>query len=142
MSAIIKSLQQYFLTFPEFAGKRLNIDCLTDDTDSYSIDSVPTETVMKRYIDGTAVKRHLFVISSRCFYGSDLQQQEDNIAFFEALTDWLEAQENTGVLPDLGEKKKARKITVLSSAYPLIVDDGGQTARYQIQLELIYLQEV
>ena len=97
---------------------------------------------MKRYIDGTAVKRHLFVISSRCFYGSDLQQQEDNIAFFEALTDWLEAQENTGVLPDLGEKKKARKITVLSSAYPLIVDDGGQTARYQIQLELIYLQEV
>ena len=139
---VTKSLQQYFLTFPGLSGKRLNIDCLTAKTDSYSIDSVPSETVMKRYIDGTAVKRHLFVISSRCFYSSDQQQQEENIAFFDALSEWLEEQEILGLLPDLGEKKTARKITVLSSAYPLIVDDGGETARYQIQLELIYLQEV
>ena len=139
---VTKYLQQYFLTFPGLSGKRLNIDCLTANTDSYSIDSVPSETVMKRYIDGTAVKRHLFVISSRCFYSSDLQQQEENIAFFDALSEWLEEQEILGLLPDLGEKKTARKITVLSSAYPLIVDDGGETARYQIQLELIYLQEV
>ena len=139
---VTKSLQQYFLTFPALTGKRLNIDCLAPDEGAFSIDSIPTETVMNRYIDGTSVKRHLFVISSRCFYSSDLAQQEENIAFFEALADWLESQEALGILPNLGAKKKARKITVLSSAYPLIVDDGGQTARYQIQLELIYLQEV
>lgn len=139
---ITKHLQEYFLTFPGLAGKRLDIDCLAPNDGAYSLDSIPTETIVKRYIDGSAVKRHLFVISSRCFYSNDLQQQEENLAFFEDLSDWLFREEALGHVPNLGEKRTARKISVLSSAYPISVDDGGETARYQIQLELIYLQEV
>ena len=141
---IIEQLRQYFLTCPVFEGKRLNIDCLTSDPGSYSIDSVPTERIQKRYMDGSTVRRQLFTISSRAYYGPDLNQQRENIGLFEALESWLDEKDALGQLPPLGNKRRARSLNVLSSAYPIDVEDGdqGSTARYQIQFELIYLQEV
>ena len=141
---VIEHLRQYFLTCPSFDGKRLNIDCLASDPESYSIDSVPTERILKRYMDGATVRRQLFTISSRAYFGPDLKQQRENIELFADLEDWLDAQDALGLLPSLGTKRRARSVNVLSSAYPIEVDDGdqGSTARYQMQLDLIYLQEV
>lgn len=141
---IIEALREYFADSPVFAEQRLDIDCLASDPDSYSIDSVPSERIVQRYCDGSTVRRQLFTISSRQPYGSDLSQQRENINLFEALEDWLGEQEALGILPPLGEHRRARSMQVLSSAYPIEVEDGDQasTARYQIQFELIYLQEV
>ena len=141
---IIEHLRQYFLTCTVFSGKRLDIDCLTSDAESYSIDSVPTQRVMQRYIDGATVRRQLFTISSRAYYGPDLKQQRENIELFEDLEDWLDEQNALGLLPSLGDKRRGRSPNVLSSAHPIDAGGGdqGSTARYQIQFELIYLQEV
>lgn len=142
--SVIDSLHSYFKTFPGFLARRLDIDCLDKDPDSYSLDCEPTERVIKRYMDGGSVRRQLFTISSRVCYGPDLTQQQENVHFFETLEDWLLSQERSGVLPDLGMKRRARSLEVISSAYPIEANDGegGTTARYQIQMELIYLQEV
>jgi hypothetical protein len=139
---IIESLRQYFMQFPELAEKRLNIDCLSSGVDSYSIDSVPGESVISQYIDGTTVRRFLFTISSRMYHSTDLTQQANNLAFFEALDGWLSQQILLMAMPDMGAKRRARSLEVNSSAYPIIVDDDSGTARYQMQLQLIYLQEV
>ena len=42
--SIMDNLRQYFGRFPELADKRLNLDCLASDPDSYSIDSVPSSS--------------------------------------------------------------------------------------------------
>ncbi len=141
---IIEALRQWLSESPVFNAQRLDIDCLASDPESYSIDSVPSERIVKRYCDGTTVRRQLFTVSSRAPYGSDLNQQRENIELFEELETWLDDQEGLGILPPLGEYRRARSVKVLSSAYPIEVDDGDQAsvARYQIQLELIYLQEV
>ena len=141
---IIEALRQYFLTSPVFTGQRLDIDCLASDPESYSIDSVPSERIVQRYCDGSTVRRQLFTISSRAAYGPDLTQQRGNIDLFEGLEEWLDQQDALGLLPPLGDGRRARSVKVLSSAYPIEVEDGdqGSTARYQIQLEFIYLQEV
>lgn len=141
---IIEALRQYFAGSPVFTGQRLDIDCLASDPESYSIDSVPSERVVTRYCDGSTVRRQLFTISSRAAYGTDLTQQRENIGLFEALEAWLDTQDALGILPPLGEGRRARSMKVLSSGYPIESEDGdqGSTARYQIQLELIYLQEV
>ena len=142
--SIMDDLRQYFCRFPEFADRRLNLDCLASDPDSYSIDSVPAETIVKRYCDGATVRRLLFTISGRNYYGTDLAQQDENTEFFDKLSQWIDAQQMLMRLPDLGEKRTARSLTVLQSGYPIEVEgtDGGLLARYQAQLELIYLQEV
>lgn len=142
--SVMEALRQYFLCFPELEGKRLNLDCLASDPNSYSLDSVPAETIVKRYCDGSAVRRRLFTLSGRDYYGTELAQQNENTEFFDKLEAWLAMQELTMQLPELGEKRKARSLTVLQSGYPIEVNgtDGGLLARYQAQFELIYLQEV
>lgn len=139
---VMEHLRKYFMTFPGLAGERLDIDCLRSQPDSYSIDSVPTQSVTQRYLDGSTVRCCLFTISGRMQYGPDLQHQRENLEFFSALECWLSEQEMFLRLPDLGEGRTARSLEVTSSAYPCIVDEDEGTARYQIQLRLIYLQEV
>lgn len=139
---IIESLKEYFQGFPPLAGKRIGIDCLSAKEYSYSIDSVPCESIVSRYLDGTTVRRCLFTISSRMFYGNDIAQQAENIEFFEQLEMWLSEQETFFRLPKLGAKRRARSLTVLCSAYPTIANEDEGTARYQIQCQLIYTQEV
>lgn len=139
---VIECLRQYFMTFPGLAGERLDIDCLRSQPDSYSIDNVPCQSVMQRYLDGSTVRCCLFTISGRMMYGADLKNQQENMAFFEDMESWLTEQELFLRLPDLGEKRKARSLEVTSSAYPFTVDEDEGTARYQMQLKLTYLQEV
>lgn len=133
---VIEHLQQYFMDFPRLQGERLDIDCLRSSPGSYSIDSEPNESVSQRYLDGSTVRRFLFTISGRMYYGADLANQADNLAFFEELEAWLSKKELFLDLPDLGEKRTARSLEVLSSAYPFIVDENEGLARYQIQMRL------
>lgn len=139
---IMEALCTYFQGYPPLARERIGIDCLADREYSYSIDAVPTESVTKRYIDGGSDRRFLFTFSSRMYYGDDLKQQADNHAFFEGLEQWLAEQELFFQVPTLGQNRRARPLRVLLSAYPLIVDADSGTARYQIQCELNYIQEV
>lgn len=139
---VIDSLYDWLKTCSLFEEKRLDIDCLQSDSNHYSLDAVPCERIVKRYLDGSSVRRQLFTISSRAPFGPDITTQSENLQFFDDLESWLEEQAERGLLPDLGENRRARSLTVLSSSYPVEADEGqgGGTARYQIQLELIYLQ--
>ncbi|MGM9564155.1 MAG: hypothetical protein ACI3VQ_08815 [Faecousia sp.] len=130
------------MSFPRLQGERLDIDCLRSKEGSYSIDSEPGESVAQRYLDGSTVRRFLFTISGRMYYGSDIANQAENLAFFEELEAWLSKRELLLDLPDLGEKRTARSLEVLSSAYQIVVDEEKGSARYQIQMRLTYLQEV
>ena len=139
---VIEALRQYFMQFPKLQEERLDINCLQSKPESFSIDSVPSESVVTRYMDGSAVRRCLFTISSRMYHCADLQNQDGNMAFFEELEDWLDKKNLFLQLPDLGEKRTVRTLEVTQSAYPFILDENGETARYQIQMRLTYLQEV
>lgn len=141
---VIDALYSYFKTAPALANVRLDIDCLQRDPAKFSLDSIPGERIVKKYIDGSSVRRQLFTISSRSPYGPDLDQQAENLEVFGDLEDWLDDQEQLGILPNLGDRRKARSLRVTSSAYPIEVDEGQgtSTARYQIQFELTYLQNI
>ena len=141
---VMEALHSYFKTAPVFANQRLDIDCLQSDPDKFSLDSVPSERIVKRYLDGGSVRRQLCTISSRANYGPDLNQQKNNLKFFDDLEDWMDGQEQLGILPPLGSGRKARSLRVTGTAYPIEADEGQgtATARYQIQLELIYYQKM
>ena len=139
---IIEALRQYFRQYPGLKEERLDINCLQSKTDSYSIDSVPGESVLTRYLDGSTVRRCLFTISGRMYHSEDLKNQDNNMAFFEELETWLENQILFMKLPELGAKRTARSLEVTLSGHPYILDETGETARYQIQMRLTYLQEV
>lgn len=136
---VIESIREWLKGYNGLTG-RLDVDFLGEDADTYSIDTVPSEEIIKRYKNGGSVKQFQFAVSSRRFYDQNITQNIENLKFFEDLTAWVEAQARARKLPDMGEGKTAQKIIVTSTAYPFIVSEDGK-ARYQLQMRLEYYKE-
>lgn len=137
---IIESIRIWLKTCPVLEGERLNIDFLPVEAQSYSVEVVPGRGTIKQYMDGSALKQFLFVLASREFAESDIAQNADNLQFYEDFAQWVERQNRRPKhLPYLGDGRNAQKITVTTPGYLYLRDDHG-TARYQIQMELTYLQ--
>lgn len=138
---IIESVREWLRTYPPLAEGRLGVDYLPEEARTYSVDSVPAEETVKRYLDGSAQKRFLFVLASREFQGDNIQGNTENLAFYEAFSRWVEAQNRRPKhLPELDNGRTARRVAVTTSGYPFLVDDHG-TARYQIQMRLDYFEK-
>ena len=136
---VIESVRNWLKEYDGLTG-RLDVDFLGEDADTYSIDTIPTTEVIKRYKDGGCVKQFLFAISSRRFYDQNIAQNVENLKFFEDLTEWVEARVKARDLPIMDGGKTAQKIIVTSSAYPFIVTEDGK-ARYQLQMRFEYYKE-
>ena len=114
---------------------RVNVNYLAADTTTYTIEEVPTEPILKKYLDGSSKRQYNFIFASRESYGSDVLQNIDNSGFYEEFVNWIEFNEE---LPILGDNLEALKVEVLTSAYVIAVTED--TARYQIQLSLKYMK--
>ena len=136
---IIESLRNWFKQYPGLKG-RLDVDFLGEDADTYSIDTIPCEEVLKRYKGGDTRKQYQFTISSRRAYEQNININTENLKFFEDLTAWIEEKIQRRELPEIDNNRTALKLVVTSNAYPFIVSEDGK-ARYQIQLRLEYFKK-
>lgn len=137
---IIKAIRDYFLDCPlidELA--RINVDYLGVEATEYTIDAVPSPTVIKEYVDGGKLKQYVFVFASREFYGADTLQNIENSGFYERFSNWIEEQSEIGNLPNLNGNKRVTGLEVLTSGY--LFDSSEDNARYQVQLRLIYYED-
>lgn len=137
---IINGIRIWLKTYSGLSNGRINVDFLPEDSQTYSVDAVPTKEVIKEYLDGSTLRQFLFCISSREFYGEDIDQNVDNHSFYEELSAWVDTQRRKRQFPAIGEGRAVRSIEINSTAYPFVVDENG-TARYQIQLNMIYYQK-
>ena len=136
---IIEAVKQFVGQYPGLQGGKLNVDFLPAEAANYSVDAVPTKTVVKQYMDGSSVRQFLFVLASRTYYGPHIRQQLDNLQFFETFADWLDEKTSARSFPDLGERRTVRKMEVVTSGYAFAPDT--ETARYQIQCKIIYFEK-
>lgn len=137
---IIDGVRAWLKTYEGLADGRLSVDFLPEEAKSYSVDTVPTAEIVKRYLDGSSIRQYLFCVSSREFYSDDIAQNVDNQAFYEGLAAWLERKSKLRQFPNIGTGRTVRSIEISSTAYPFVVDEHG-TARYQLQLKLTYFQK-
>lgn len=136
---IIESLKTYFeQNAPDI--NVLGVDFLGDRIGGMVIEAVPCDPIMTEYLDGSTERQFLFVIGGREFYSEDVWQNIENARVYEQLQNWLEVQTRHGILPELGNNKRAISLSVTSSAYILEADEPGSNARYQIQCQLTYFQ--
>lgn len=139
---IIENIRNFIKKCPyleEFEGAvRIGVDYLDKETTNYSIEKVPCNPIIKKYVDSSCKKQELFIFSSRESYGQDVFNNIDNINFYEKFAEWIEEMNIKGELPLLDNKKEAEKLEVTSNGYAFATDIDK--ARYQIQLRLIYLE--
>ena len=136
---IIDALEKYFIGCELLKDGALRVDYLGEKPVEYTIEVLPCDPVVKRYLGGSTVRQYLFAFGSREFYSQERLQNIQNSAFYERLADWVETRSLSGILPELPDGMEAQQLEVVSSGY---LFDGSMTnARYQIQLRLLYFKE-
>ncbi len=140
MTPIIEALRNYILTCPHIgADQPVLVDYLGTEVKSTTLEPLPCDPIFRQYTDGGCLRQFLFLFASREIYCADVEQCKDNQAFYENFAAWIRSQNNAGVLPDLGEGRTAFRLEILSGGYAFSQDENS--ARYQIQLRLIYEEE-
>ena len=137
--AVIEFIRNWLKEYPGLKG-RLDVDFLDEEAETFSIDTIPCEEVIKRYTRGASLKQYQFAISSRRYYEQNIETNVENLKFFENLTNWIENKMYKRELPEMDSNRTALRIIVTSNAYPFIVSEDGK-ARYQIQLRLEYFNK-
>ncbi|MBQ6212092.1 MAG: hypothetical protein IJJ57_04255 [Ruminococcus sp.] len=136
---MIEAVRDFILRFPELKNGALLIDCLGSKPVEYTVDTVPCDPVYTRYVDGDCMKQFLFIFASREYFSENVNQAIANLAFYEHFEDWIWDKNSSGELPDLGSGRSPVSIEVLTGGYAF--SEEGNTARYQIQLRLLYEEE-
>lgn len=139
---IIESVTKFIMSCP-FLTKlaKVNVDFLPADPDTYSVEEVPSETIRKRYLDGSSERQFLFTFAARLNYSDEVRNNINNSGFFEDFEDWLEECTDKEFFPELKEGLTPLKIEAISSGYLFDVSGDLSNSRYQIQCRLIYDKE-
>lgn len=138
---IIESIRNYISNLncmKTFEGV-INANFLDGEVDSFSIEEVPCNPILKKYLDGSTKRQFQFAFCSREPYGAEIIQNIDNSGFYEEFTQEIEKNNDAGILPT-NEDIESLNIKVTSSAY--IVTTEEDTAMYQINLNFIYYKGV
>jgi len=139
---IIKALRDYIRTFECLEtfnnAIRVNVNYLEENPDTYSIEEVPIEPIVKKYVNGDSIRQYAFIFTSREPYGADVLQNIDNSGFYEKFADEVEIKNDNGIFPLLDNGLEPLAIEVTSTGYAFAVTED--TAQYQIQLRLKYLK--
>lgn len=118
---------------------RVNVNYLEPNADTYSIEEVPVEPIVKKYVNGDSIRQYAFIFTSREPYGADVLTNIDNSGFYEKLADEIEKNNNNEILPLLGDGMESLEIKVTSTGYAFAVTED--TAQFQIQLRLKYFKK-
>lgn len=140
---IIKALRNYIRICPHLDtfnnAIKVNVNYLEPDVDTYSIEEVPIEPIVKRYVNGDSIRQYAFIFTSREPYGVDVLQNIDNSGFYEKFAEWIEEKNDNEMFPLLDNGLEPLEIKVTSTGYAFAVTED--TAQFQIQLKLKYFKK-
>ena len=138
--SIIQGIRDYISSCPLLTDGKIKVNYLGSEMVSYTIDEVPTETLVKRYMDGSSVRKFQFIFASREAYSASVLENMKVSGFYEQFSDWMEQQNMLRNLPILPDNCEAKNIRTLTNGYTLNADAQAKQQRYQIQCELRYLK--
>lgn len=114
--------------------KIMNVNFLDKEVDNYSIDRIPTQTEIERWITGKTFCKDVYNFRSRNSYNSNVAENLSNIGFWEAFENKIYSNNEQGILP-VG----TNKIVCLNSGSLQRAD--AQTCEMSIQIQIEYEKE-
>ena len=118
--------------------KKINADFLGIDVNNYSLDKIPTLSIIEPYITGGGLYRDVFSFRSRNPYSSDRLSNLKNIGFFEEFESIIKSNNDKGVLPEIDG---IESIACLNAGTFNYADQSLKTAVFDIQIQIIYEEE-
>lgn len=138
--SIIESVRNFIISY---SGRAENspvwVDYLGAEPVEYNIVPTAGTRIIEEYITGSSLREFPFAFQSVESTADNLARLE-NLGFYEAFAEWLEAQTEAGILPTLDAGKTAIEIEALGWAF-LFRQGESNTGIYQITCRLVYKQE-
>lgn len=115
---------------------QINADMLSNKVDNYSLDKIPTASVVQKWIFGGGIHRDVYSFRSRMAYSPDTINNLRNIGFFEEFENTIKSNNKKGVLPEID---RIEKIECLNCGTLNFADTN--TAEFDIQIQVTYREE-
>lgn len=135
----INKLREYLFgiidTLTNDDNYQINANMLSKDINNYSLDKIPTESTVEKWITGLEIHRDVFSFRSRMAYSEDAVNNLKNIGFFEKFENIVETKNEKGELPDI---EGIESITCLNSG-TMVKNNDGNTAEFDIQIQIKYI---
>ena len=108
------------------------------DVNNYSLDKIPTLSIIEPYITGGGLYRDVFSFRSRNPYSSDRLSNLKNIGFFETFQKIINSNNDNGILPEIDN---IESIECLNQGTFNYADESMKTAVFDIQLQIVYRED-
>ena len=115
----------------------INANMLPADPNNYSLDKIPVESTVEKWIIGEEIHRDLFSFRSRNNYSQDTLNNLINIGFFEMFEKKISSNNEKGILPDI-EGIEAIRCANCGS----MNNASTNTAEFDIQIEITYREVI
>lgn len=141
MNTRVAKLGEYLETILEELNnkyKRINADFLGIEVNNYSLDKIPTASVVEPYVTGGRLCRDVYSFRSRNPYSSDRLNNLKNIGFFESFQKTIFSNNDEGILPKIDG---IISIECLNQGTLNYVDESMKTAVFDIQIQIEYEEE-
>lgn len=137
---MISAVRDFILTCPLLKDGHVRVDYIGAEI-GYSIDPLPVEPVIKKYMDGGSRRQYAFAFTTKERFSGNEMEAIENSGFLYDFSEWLEEQNNLENFPKLkDDKKNISDIEVMNSGF--LFGSEPDYASYQIQCRFIYTQEV
>jgi hypothetical protein len=118
--------------------KKINADFLGIEVNNYSLDKIPTLSIVEPYITGGGLYRDVFSFKSRNAYSSDRLSNLKNIGFFETFQKIINSNNDEGILPKIDN---IESIECLNQGTFNYADESMKTAVFDIQIQIEYEED-
>ena len=137
----IAKLGEYLETILETLNskyKKINADFLGIEVNNYSLDKIPTSSVVEPYVAGGRLCKDVYSFRSRNPYSSDQLNNLKNIGFFESFQRIIISNNDEGILPKIDG---IISIECLNQGTFNYADESMKTAVFDIQIQIEYEEE-
>ena len=112
---------------------KINANMLSNDIDNYSLDKIPVNPEIQKWIIGIVKKKDVYSFRSRMAYSQDTINNLKNIGFFEQFEKAIKTNNEKGVLPEINgiENIECLNCGTMNNA-------GTNTAEFDIQIQITY----
>jgi hypothetical protein len=136
----ISKLREYLFnvinTLTEDRNYQINADML-GKIDDFSLNKVPTETEVERWIIGVVKRKDVYSFRSRKAYSTDTVNNLLNIGFFEKFEDKIKTNNDEGILPEI---ENIESIECLNCG-TMAINEDGNSCIFDITIQITYRKE-
>lgn len=134
----ISKLREYLFgiinTLTTDRNYQINANMLSNIIDDYSLDKIPTSSIVEKWVMGTELHKDVYSFRSRKAYSQDTINNLKNIGFFEQFEEAIKSNNDGGNLPEI---ENIQSIECLNCGTLNITD--GDSAIFDIQIQITYM---